>query len=247
MYASKVIDAIFMNISMNDLTQYVPTILNLLLRCLQDTMKNTRVGAAAKTGGVRRFFHTLCVYSSTFGGKALIDGGLENIERGLIGNLVGQVIEPQAANFVNQCSGLELRRMLVGGSRMLTESEAVGGNQQVWGKLASAMLTIAIASDKKSIGAAGAVGTTAITMMEGGNEAEDRVFDSTYSRLTNSVIPGPNPTPEMQMGAALFIKSLQGLCQSRPGVYLPVLQGVLSPEQGQALQELLQKQGVQLV
>ena len=179
-YASKVIDALFLHVPQSDLAQYIPTIFNMLLRCLQDTMKNARVGAAAKTGCVRRFFHTMCVYSSVFGGKTLVDFGLENIERGLIGNLVGQVIEPQSNVFATQCSGIELRRMIVGGSRMLTESEVIGNNQELCGKLAKALLLIAGQCDKKSIGAVAQAGTTVLTMMEGGNDAaESREFDST--------------------------------------------------------------------
>lgn len=247
-YASKVIDAVFLHVPQNDISQYIPTILNLLLRCLQDTMKNSRVGAAAKTGCTRRFFHSMCVYSSVFGGKAMIDFGLENIERGLISTLAAQVLEPQSKTFAAQCSGVELRRMIVGGSRMLSESEVISNSPELWGKLACILLKIAGQCDKKSMGAAAQAGTSVLSMIESEHDAaESREFDSTYSRLTNSIIPGHEPTPEMQQGAAFFITSLQGMCQSRPGTYLNLLQSILSPEDGQILQQLLQKQGVQLV
>ena len=184
-------------------------------------MKNSRVGAAAKTGCVRRFFHSICMYSSVFGGKALIDFGLESIEAGLISTLATQVLGPQANSFATQCSGVELRRMIVGGTRMISESEIIGNNQELWGKIVSILLKIADQSDKKGIGAAAQAGASVLSMIENeADSAESREFDTTYSRLTNSIIPGHKPTPEMQQGAAFFINSLQTACQSRPGTYI---------------------------
>ena len=131
---------------------------------------------------------------------------------------------------------------------MLSESEVVGNNQELWGKLVCILLKIADQSDKKGVGAAAQAGASVLSMIESESDAaESREFDTVYSRLTNSVIPGHKPTPEMQQGAAFFITSLQGVCQSRPGTYISVLQSTLSPEEGQILQQLLQKQGVQLV
>jgi exportin-2 (importin alpha re-exporter) len=247
-YASKVIDTVFMHVSHSDLAQYIPTIFNLLLRSLQGTMKNARAGAAVKNATVKRFFHSLCVFASSFGGKALIDDGLEAIDRGVAATLIAQVIEPKTAMFVGTCSGMELRRMIVGGTRILTESQTMGGSPEAWGGLARALVAVIVASDKKPIGAAATTGISVLAMMEGPEDAaESREFDSTYSRLVNAAMPAVPATVEMQQGSGLFISTLQSFCQSRPGVYLPLLKGSLGDELGTYFQKLLHQHGAQLV
>lgn len=244
-YANMVIDAVFINFAYSEISQYMPTILNLLLRSLQETMKSTRTGAATKVSAVRRFFHTICVYSGIHGGNLLVDEGLEKIEMGLVANLVGQVFEPKVSKFAGTCSGIELRRMIVGATRILTESPAVAGNPETWGKLAKTSLSIIIASEIKPLRAA-TVGVVQ-SPTEGAEDAESREFDSSYSRLVNATMPPIEATLEMQQGGKLFATSIANFCRSRPGTYLSVLQSSLDEKQGRCLRTLLNEQSLQLL
>ena len=247
MYASMVIDAIFTNFGYPEIAQYMPTIFNLLLRSLQETMKSTRAGAATKVSAVRRLFHTLSVYSSIYGGNLLVDEGLEKIEGGLVANLVAQVFEPKVSKFTGTCSGMELRRMIVGATRILTESSVIAGNLETWGKLAKISLSIIIASEKKPLTAAATASVSLLSVVEGADNAESREFDSSYSRLANATMPSVEATPEMQLGENFFLSSIASFCRSRPGTYLSVLQRSLDEEQGRCLSALLNSQKLQLV
>ena len=131
-------------------------------------MKSSRLSAATKLSAVRRFFHTICLYSSIQGGIQIVDEGLENIERGLFTNIMSQVVEPKVSQFVEMCSGTELRTMIVGGTRILTESNLVTSNLEVWGKLVKSLVLIVIASEKKPVGAISITGATMLSAFEGG-------------------------------------------------------------------------------
>ncbi len=247
-HANMFIDTIFLNFASTELAQYMPTIYNLLLRSLQETMKSTRAGAATKLACVRRFFHTICVYSSMNGGSQTVDEGLEKIERGLVANLIATVFEPKVSKFACTCSGMELRRMIVGGTRILIDSSAIASNLEIWGKLAKMLVSIIMASEKKPISAGSTVGVSVLSMIEGSEDAvESREFDSTYSRLVNATMPTTEPTREMQLGGNFFIAALSNFCQLRPGTHLSVLQNSLDEEQGRYMETLLQSQGLQLI
>jgi hypothetical protein len=79
------------------------------------------------------------------------------------------------------------------------------------------------------------------------DEAEDREFDTKYSKLVQAQTPEIPPTAEVTQARNFFAFSLGNLCRNSPGKYLGVINQGLTPEEILFLQNVLQQGGVALV
>ena len=214
------------------LAPYTPTLWQLLLTRLRENK-----GAPYR----KLFVHVLCVFVLHYGAAPVYEA-LDGVSRGVVSNLVTQVWEPAAAAIaaaaIAAADEAEARDMLVGGTRLLCETP-IAQAPETWGKLLKALLAL--------LGARGAQAVAVDLALD--DEAEDRGFDSAYSKLAFCQLPEIDHCKEVSPAVAplYFVRAVAGLCGSAPGRYLPVISAVLDEGEMQTVGALAQQQGAVFV
>ena len=230
MYAFNLLDNLFVYNTTSTITPFLPTIFQLLLQRMQESMKDTKTPRYCKL-----FIHSICLFSTIHGPQLLYDS-LEALTPGLVGMLICNVWSVNRA----ACAGndkLEVKQMIIGGCRLLTES-SISQKPEVWSSLFQSILALVDAgADKTSQDTAGE-----------DEEQEARDFDSTYSKLAYASVVTVDPSEAITAApAAHFATTIAQFTASRPGQYTPLIQKALGPREAAALQALLQHSGVSIV
>lgn len=231
-FAFKLLDGLICNTTSENLDPFIATIFNLLLTKMQTHMKVSKTNKYC-----RSFIHSMCLYSSAYGGQKLYDV-ISGIDANLINTLITQVWTPNSS----LCAGadlLEIKHMIVGGTYLLCNTP-VNTHPELWGSLLLCIMTLIDVDGVKVDGF-----DDLLLLID--EEAEEREFDSTYSRLAFAVVPDAELQNEIQSPNGLFCASLSTVCKSSPGSYLGVIQGVLTPRLTQILQQKMQESGQTIV
>ncbi|CAM9100747.1 unnamed protein product, partial [Ectocarpus fasciculatus] len=200
--AFKLLCSIFTYIPLGSLDQYLSVLFQLLFQRLQEN-KTPRY--------CKLVLHALCSFVLVNGGQALLER-LEKMQQGLLANLIAQVWAPNA-DFIAAADILEVNQMIVGGSRLLCESN-ISRDQNTFMVLLKCIL--------KLLGQHGSTDSATEGLLESLLEdeiAESREFDSKYSRLAFSQIPDASSPPEVKQSHSYFAVLLSNLCRASPGVY----------------------------
>lgn len=224
--AFKILLALFASKAVAALAPYVGVIWQLLLTKLQDT-KNT--------GYPRSFFHCLAVFCIHYGPVSAMEV-LEGISTGIVVTLIKQVWSPQAVAIASAVDDLETREMIVGATQLLCES-AITAQPEPWVHLLKAIVAL--------LNAKGAVQGDPLSLID--DEAEDRGFDSAYSKLAYCQLPELEHSAVCAKASEYFAASLAALCRNHPGKYLGVIQSALNAEESKVLQETMHATNLMLV
>jgi len=209
------------------LPQYLPQIIDMQLRRMQDQCKDTKTPRFA-----RLFVGFLGLYSKVWGGAHLMNS-LEGAQAGLTSMIITKV---WAFN-LEQCKAAskgEMKDMILGGTRLLCES-GIKDLGVEWLCLVKNILFLT-----RAVGEAGGGG--------GEEEEEEEVVvagDAAFSRLAYAQVGEEDEGGRVDVGVA-FAQGLAGLCTSRPGQYGGALQGGLDEIEKASLGELCVRAGVAL-
>jgi hypothetical protein len=127
-YSFKLLNALFACTPQAALAPYVPTIFNLLLTKMQESVKESK-----KTRYTRLFLHSLCVFSAVYGPQAMCET-LERITPGLTGMLIGNILPFNVENLAG-ADDVEVKQTAVGLTRLLVEAPLLLQKPEVWGTL----------------------------------------------------------------------------------------------------------------
>lgn len=229
MYSFRLLNTLYSCGQHATLAQYLPTIFNLLLTRMQDSVKESK-----KTRYCRLFLHSLFVFATVFGPQALCDT-LETITNGLVGMLMLNILP---FNVENLASGddIEVKQTIVGATRLLVEAPLLQQKPDVWGSvLRSIWPLMGKATGNK-------LNTDEFLMDE---EAGGLEFDSAYSKLAYATIPPVDCCAEVEVTAApaFFAKRLSAFLNSNAAFAQGIPQVFNDAEQTAALQSFLRQQG----
>jgi exportin-2 (importin alpha re-exporter) len=231
-FAFKLLDGLICNATSAALDPYIGTIFNLVLTKMQTHMKVSKTNKYC-----RMFIHSMCLYSAAFGGQKLYDV-ITGIDASLINTLITQVWSPNNSLCASS-DLLEVNHMIVGGTNLLCNTP-VNTHPELWGSLLVNIMTLIDVEGVEDDGLDD-------ILLLGDEEAEEREFDSTYSRLAFAVVPDAELQNEVESPYSLFCTTLSTLCKGSPGSYAPVVQGVLTPRLVQILQQKMQESGQTIV
>jgi hypothetical protein len=185
------------------------------------------------------FIHSYCVFAIIHGPNTLFDY-LEKVQIGIVANLITQLWLPNAPHFA-AADSLEVNQLLVGGVRLLCET-GVTRDVNSFCSLLKALIVLLQQSNT--------VDTATEALLESLLEdevAENREFDSKFSRLAFSQIPEPSPTEQVLKSHSFFAVTLSTLCRNNPGIYLNAMKASLSKLEIDTLQEVMQAAGQSLI
>jgi exportin-2 (importin alpha re-exporter) len=248
-YAFRVLNGLFLHMSIDSLQTYLPEIFGMLLKCLQENIKGNRGGR--NSGFIRQFVHTCCFFADVYGGGAICEV-IDSVEQGLTKKLVMEVFGKQA-DVVKVATPTMRKRILVGGTKLLCEGPSVNGDPESFSSLFLMLVTLlntpGLTGGSGNV-SGGTLGSTDSQDYSNADEgAEDREFDSTYSKLVFAATPEPIMSTEMQDAPAFFAQSLGTLCQSN-GAYAHAMQEELQGSGKESLmnafQSLLTTTGVSI-
>jgi hypothetical protein len=208
---------------MNDLNQYLPTIFQLLLRKLQDSMKVTKTPQFA-----RHFIHTLTVFSKVFGASILYQI-IESMTPGLNGNLIQNVWYENRTQFASS-SLAERKQVIVGASKILGETPLLDTNPAAWKSLLLFLLSVIMES-----------GQFFDLDFHVEDHEDSREFDGQYSKIAFAQFPTTDPTLDVNIsGAAYFVSVFNQIASIKGAAVHGIVESVEGNDQV-ALQKLLQK------
>ena len=237
-YAFKLLNQLYLYNSIDILSPYLRTIFDLLLRRMGSQMT-----ATIKTPKIcRLFIHSILLFTTINGSTALINI-LTQLSPGLLNELVTNVWTPNR----ELCCQLELSEilyMIVGGTKLLIDTAMTTDPTQIqlWCSILKNILPLLEAKGMQHI----EIDDTAFLT----EEAEDREFDTKYSKLIYAHIPDHTPTSvstEVNQAKLYFSTSLSTLCHTAPGRFLTVIQQSFGPEEVNILQRVIQQYNVTLV
>jgi hypothetical protein len=208
--AFRLLVCIFTYIPLVPLDQYISVLFQLLFQRLQEN-KTPRY--------CKLVIHALCTFILINGAGALYDR-LEKMQPGLLCNLVVQIWAPNA-DFIAAADILDVNQMIVGGAKLLCESN-INRDQNTFIVLLKSLL--------KLLGQHGSGDSAVEGLLESLLEdelAENREFDSKYSRLAFSMIPDPPQSAEVKQSHSYFAVLLGNLCRSSPGSYANIIKAGL--------------------
>ena len=227
--AFKLLTSILSYISLSVLDQYLTVLFQLLFQRLQEN-KTPRY--------CKLIIHALCFFSLINGGNALFER-IEKMQVGLLSNLVVQVWAPNA-DFIAAADILDVNQMIAGATKLLCES-SINRDQKTFIVLLQAIL--------KLLGQHGGDSATEglLESLLEEDIAENREFDSKYSRLAFSQLPEPPSPQEVQQSHSYFAATLASLCRSSPGAYATSIKASLDPKEAEILRDALTQAGQALV
>lgn len=228
--AFKLLCSILTFTPLHALDQYLPVIFQLLFQRLQEN-KTPRY--------CKLVMHALCTFVLINGATVLFDR-LEKMQPGLLVNLIVQVWSPNA-DFVAAADILEVNQMIVGGTRLLCESN-ISRDQIAFMVLLKCIL--------KLVGQHGSTDSATEGLLESLLEddvAEAREFDSKYSRLAFSQIPDPSSSAEVKQSHSFFAATLSNLCRTNPGSYSGAMKTGLDKNEMEILQTAVTSSGQVIV
>jgi hypothetical protein len=206
-----------------DLQSFLPTIFNLLLQRLQDSVKVTKNVPYAK-----HLLHNFCIFATVFGPQLLYET-LDKLTPGLVTMLVCNIWSANREYW--PLAETEIKQVLVGGTKLLVES-TISTQPDVWKSLFASLQALSVQK---------AVKRPELSLDD--DVAEDRAFDSAYSKLSFASVPLIDPSADVTSGAAFFAKKVAELSRMRPGQYSALIGSVLiTPEAVTGFQALLQAQ-----
>jgi hypothetical protein len=220
--AFKLLVSIFTFIPLAPLDQYTSVLFQLLFQRLQEN-KTPRY--------CKLVMHALCTFILINGAATLYER-LEKMQPGLVCNLVTQVWAPNA-DFIAAADILDVNQMIVGGAKLLCESN-INRDQNTFIVLLKSLL--------KLLGQQGSGDKAAEGLLESLLEselAENREFDSKYSRLAFSLIPDPPTSAEVKQSHSYFATLLSSLCRSSPGSYANSMKAGLDAAEMEVLQTVM--------
>ncbi len=203
------------------------TIFNLLLHRLQDSVKLSKKAIYCKL-----FFHSISLFATVHGAQLLYDQ-FEGITNGLISMLVLNIWSENRDNW--NFSEVEVKQTLVGASKLLCETP-VAANPEVWKSLFASLYILSAQPPTKKV---------EFSLDE--EQAEDRAFDSTYSKLSFAYVPSMDPCADVPSGQVFFVIQVAKLSAARPGQYGPLIGTVLSPETAAEFRGVVQRNGLTIV
>lgn len=230
-YAFKLLGLLYQFNSLKILAPFIPTILDLQLRRMKAQMKDTKTPKFC-----RHFLHSLMLFASVYGGAALCEW-LGRLDAGLLPELVNHVWGPNSAQCC-QLDEIEIKQMVVGATKLLCDSLVVSV-PDTWIRCLKYVLPLLDAKGAQK------VELDENFLMD--DEAEDREFDTKYSKLVHAQTPDVPASTEVAQARQFFAFSLSNLCRNSPGQYLALINQGLTPEETLFLQNILQQAGVALV
>ena len=183
--------------------------------------------------------HSFCVFTMINGANVLYDW-LERISVGLTKNMVTQIWLPQA----DVCAAadiIDVNQMIVGGSKILCEAGV--RDPETFVALLKALLPL-LRQESSTAESASEVLLESILEEE---LAENREFDSTYSKLAFAQVSEATQPPEVRQSHSFFASMLSALCRSNPGVYLGMMQKALDQNEVAVVQEVFRGAGQVIV
>ena len=233
-YAFRLINQLYKNIALidaNGLSPYIFTILDLQLRRMKLMMKDSKTPKYC-----RLFIHSLFLYSTVYGSNALYNI-LDKMDPGLLVELITNVWTHNRLACTH-LEMIEIQELVVGATKMLCDSPITTSQPLVWCEILKSLLPLLEAKGLQMID----LDDTFFI----DEEAEDREFDTKYSKLVYAQVPDNIPTVEVAQFKSFFATSLSNLCAMRPGQYLSIIQQGMTPDEQNTLQVMLQQHGVSL-
>ena len=237
-YAFKLLNQLYLYNSIDILSPYLRTIFDLLLRRM-----GSQMSATIKTPKIcRLFIHSILLFTTIYGSTALINT-LTQLSPGLLNELITNVWTPNR-ELCCQLELSEIQYMIVGGTKLLIDTAMTTDPTQIqlWCVILKNVLPLLEAKGMQHIELDESAFLT--------EEAEDREFDTKYSKLIYAHIPEHTPTTvstEVNQAKLYFSTSLSTLCHTAPGRFLAVIQQSLGPEEVNILQRVIQQYNVTLV
>jgi exportin-2 (importin alpha re-exporter) len=228
-YAFKLLDSLVSNNQYATLSQFIPTILNLLLHRMQEQMKETKTPKYC-----RSFLHSMSIFAAVYGG-AVLEQAFDGIEKGLINMIILQVWSVNRANCAS-ADKPEVKLMIVGATRILCET-SIAKNPDAFGSLLKSIVALLSAG-------AGKGGDFNEDFLD--EEADAREFDSTYSKLAYAHVPDTDPAAEIPSAAAYFASALSSLSRAAAGQYTGIIATALDEQEKGVLQSVVSQAGVSL-
>lgn len=216
------------------LQPYIVTIFNLLLHRLQESVKQSK-----KVPFCKYFIHNICLFSAVYGSQTLYNT-LESLTNGLVTMLVMNIWSENRGNCA-QLDSQDIKHILIGGTKLLCETP-IATNIEVFSSLFHSLLVLVSDDDEVH-------GNYDLHVDD---NAEDRAFDSTYSKLAYAMVPNVDPCLDVTSGPVYFVTTLANFTRSRPGQYGHVIStalnsfGTSSASLTQTFQGLLQQHGLSL-
>lgn len=229
------LDTLFVNMPLPNLSPYIVTIFQLLLTRMQEQMKDGN----KQVKFCRFFIHSLCLFSAVFGGQVAADV-MSSIDPSVLHNIIAQVWK----NNAEHCTAAyphEIKNMIIGGSNLLT-IPVISQREDVW---SVALHSIVMLVEAETGGARRVANDEDDHFVD--EEADAREFDSSYSRL--AFVHSPDPElpashPQSQIPAKRhFANCLGGLMQVNQGQYGAIMKKVLDANQFLFIQTTLQEAG----
>lgn len=235
-YAFKLINEIFSNNSCETLQQYIPTIFSLLVQRMREQFTPT----SPNPKYCKYFFHTICLFSSLYGGRVLYDV----FESSMPGTLKSIILVVWSANIQACCSleSFEIKQLIVGATKFILESP-ISQNPESW--IAVFMFILQFISSESGGSSNNQV---EYSFKEEEEDAESRQFDSAYSKLAYAQLPEPVLSSEVIDATGYFARSVGSFTANHPNQYRQIIQAKLATEKGysEILQQTLLKFGINL-
>ena len=181
----------------------------------------------------RMFIHTFSLFAAVYSGEAAHQA-LSELEPGLPNMVISQIWSINRDSCAT-ADPLEVKEMVIGGVRILCETK-VSQDSTVFGSLLKSLVVLL----DDSVG-----GTHEDT--EGlDEEANNREFDSAYSKLAYATVTDVDPTVDIPSGPAYFAQTLSAFSRTRPGFVGQIVRTALDEKEVLVLQSLLTKCGLSI-
>lgn len=228
--AFELINALFMHSPLEVLQPFLVTIFNLMLHRMETAARESKTTRYSK-----QLLHSFCVFSAMYSSQTLFDT-FEGISKGLISMVVLRIWEPNRDSLSTALTTLEVKHMVLGGTKLLLESPACQ-SPEVFPSLLKSLVTLLDPSRVLKI----KVGDDFL------EDENSREFDTAYCKLAHAALTMADPVDlQVPSTAVYFAKSLASFCEARHGQYMAVIQNCLTTEEATVLQSMLQQAGVRL-
>lgn len=225
MNAFSLINAIYIYCPQATLGQYVPTIVDLLMRKLSKAVEHDKV-----VPYVKHMIHSQCLFVTIFGAPAFFQT-LEGLRGpGLVANMISNVWIANKKP-LSSLSALDKKHVLVGVTKLMVETPLLESFPATWLHLLQILLSLVYEQHD-----------LAMDFKVDEETAESREFDGHYSKLSYAAISILDPVAEItnvhSFAAAQVQQFSRSLTPERATIFQQAL-AQLSPAEREGVQKML--------
>jgi exportin-2 (importin alpha re-exporter) len=177
----QILNQLYIYNTLNNLINYMPIIFDLLLKRMKQQMKDTKTPKYC-----RLFIHSLCLFTVCFGSQNLLLI-FNKLDSNLINELITHVWLPNCS-FTSLLTSNEILQILVGTTNLLCDinnTNNINQNLEIWGRLVKCIIPLLEAKGMQKI----ELFDDNFIVKDDDDAAEDREFDTKYSKLTYATYP----------------------------------------------------------